>query len=121
MRKSFLIISIFILTISPILNAQFYYDGNDLLKRINGYERRNSDPSIENIKDFYHFLGYVAGVYDSWHMTLKVPNNFQIGQALAIVAKYVKEHPERLHEPASTLVRDAIKSAFDPSYKPKSN
>ena len=71
--------------------------------------------------------GYIVGIMDE-HETLLAweelnepaycaPDGVTIGQAKAIVIKYLKEHPEDLHVSASGLVLNALAVAFKPRVK----
>jgi hypothetical protein len=42
----------------------------------------------------------------------RVPENVTYLQVARIVVKWLREHPERLHEPRMILMRDALSEAF---------
>lgn len=55
--------------------------------------------------------GYIMGVTElntSWCN----PGTVTVGQMRAVVSKYFKDHPEKLHKDAFLLVGDAAKKAF---------
>ena len=61
--------------------------------------------------------GYVMGVTDLliWvnpNVKPCAPSEVTGGQVVAIVRKYLKEHPEKLHEDADFLVMWALQEAF---------
>ena len=61
--------------------------------------------------------GYVMGVTDLllWvnpNVKLCAPSEATGGQVVAIVRKFLKEHPEMLHEDADFLVMSALLEAF---------
>jgi len=67
-------------------------------------------------------FGYLQGVQDA-HQTFQgwgdlnepsycMPDGVTVGQAQAIVVKYLKENPEDLHHRASGLVLNAFEEAF---------
>jgi hypothetical protein len=60
------------------------------------------------------FLGYVAGASDAVNddKTICAPRGFTIGQAEAIVRKYIQANPEKWSERADQLVAQALKQAF---------
>ena len=58
------------------------------------------------------YCGFVLGVFDSTTFRFKPPGGIKLAQGASIVYKFLKEHPERLHEPAYRLVIDAFKQAF---------
>jgi hypothetical protein len=41
-----------------------------------------------------------------------IPEKATILQAIRVLVKWLREHPQRLHEPKSILTRDALKEAF---------
>lgn len=61
-------------------------------------------------------LNYIMGVFDGYEVTSKGgicrPEGVTFGQVELVVLKYVKDHPEELHEPAAALVLLALKNAF---------
>ena len=63
--------------------------------------------------------GYISGVIDSARVLLYLspnklclPDGVKYPQIWAVVEKYVKDHPERLHQTAFELIMDAIKEAW---------
>jgi hypothetical protein len=55
-------------------------------------------------------MGFVLGVWDSYdHAT---PKEVSLEQMCRVVAKHLREHPERLHLKADMLVRQALSDAF---------
>ena len=61
--------------------------------------------------------GYVMGVTDlllwvNTNLKLCAPSEATGGQVVAIVRKFLKEHPEMLHEDADFLVMSALQEAF---------
>lgn len=58
-------------------------------------------------------LGYVAGVVDATDTILFcLPSGVTAGQSVAIVKKYVKEHPEHWNSSGSAIVATALSGAF---------
>jgi hypothetical protein len=58
-------------------------------------------------------LGYVLGVHDVLaNNSVCSPPHTTTGQVADIVYKYLVDHPEKLHEHARDLVRNALSSAF---------
>jgi hypothetical protein len=55
-----------------------------------------------------------VGVSDTYTIFLKynIPEGSDSGQICAIVVKFLKEHPEKWHEPASSLIIEALMEAF---------
>jgi hypothetical protein len=73
-----------------------------------------ADQGEEN-SDFYseaYFDGYVTGVREETFTMLCFRNGVTNVLLLAVVKKYLKDHPERLHIRAAVLVIDGIKLAW---------
>ncbi len=81
-----------------------FYTGNDLS------ERCKSEGTIG--PDLCR--GYVTGSADTLTNTGKIcaPRQATDIQAVAVVRKYLQQHPERLHLPAASLVRHSLMDAF---------
>jgi hypothetical protein len=60
------------------------------------------------------YYSYVAGVHDTLDALgiVCASTSVSVGQVSAVVAKFVKENPERWDEPAVGLVSDALIKAF---------
>lgn len=57
--------------------------------------------------------GFVAGVHDAVEGVLVcTPNEMKVGQIVGMVKKYVRDNPDKWNRPASTLVVNALSSAF---------
>lgn len=80
--------------------------GNDLIKWLPDYEQRSNFSSGM-------FLGYVSGVGElGANILFCLKPSVTRGQAAAIVAKYLRNHPESWQEEASTLVVAALEESF---------
>lgn len=92
------------------------YTGNELLQDC---EASEDDPNYWQ-KDMF-CLGYIAGVIEGWNtaqaqyaekpMTC-TPTGLTHRQAGLVVLKYMRAHPEELHEAARSLIFRAIYDAF---------
>lgn len=59
------------------------------------------------------FYGYVMGVHDSLDgVVFCTPDNAKAGQILAVVKKYLQQHPELWSKGADLLAAAALKDAF---------
>ncbi|MES1993759.1 MAG: Rap1a/Tai family immunity protein [Pseudomonadota bacterium] len=59
------------------------------------------------------FRGYIGGVVDVGDGILFcIPTGVTRGQYVAVVAKYIKAHPEKWNQDASALVVNAMTKAF---------
>jgi hypothetical protein len=77
-------------------------------------------------------LGYISGILDSqslWDYLVHVgkdypqthyclPDEATNSQVVQVVLKFLNDHPERLHEPANTLILEALHNAFPCKAKP---
>jgi hypothetical protein len=99
-----------LIALGPI-NA-YFYDGNKLVSYLREWEKaERSDPQTqwEHSGDY---MGYVLAVFDSMSQELCPSANVTVGQVLAVVAKFLNEHPEEWSRPAYQLVAGALRSAF---------
>ena len=71
-------------------------------------------PTIALLSDAQAAMGYVRGVSDALAIGLPScqPLNASPGQKMAIIRKFMHEHPESWSEPAVAVVLTALKSAF---------
>ena len=58
------------------------------------------------------FVGYVLGVKEETLSKLCIPEGVIHGQSLDVIKKYLNDHPEELHLPASDLVLKVIQTAW---------
>jgi hypothetical protein len=92
--------------------------GDQLLRMLTGQDSNE----VKALMDRTYSAGYVSGTIDSY-MTLSDANpsarsicfpkqGISNAQAIQIIIKWQKEHPERLHEAARTNVLEALRTAF---------
>jgi hypothetical protein len=90
-----------------------YFNGTIIAERMKAYEK---DASNMNDQDFYNngvFTGYVVGVIDANRLNPKHPvGGAKVNELCAIVAKYLKNNPEKWHLSGAVLVAEAINDAF---------
>lgn len=84
-----------------------YKTGNDLVEDMRGYESegRSETQRLQAIS----FLSYIKGVLDE--VEAEPHRGVSGGQAAAIVAKYLKENPERWDKRGAVLVIEAMSEA----------
>jgi len=112
-QVSFLIVLATMVLFTPLdSSAQYYYNGNDLVKMMREYDKSETGDSNANYYDCGRYEGYVAGVSDAKRAFFGSPENVTVGQTCSIVAKYLKEHPEKWNQPADILVIEALQKAF---------
>ena len=70
--------------------------------------------SPNNSLEHVYCLGYVAGATDSLQMDghICVPDNVTVAQAVDVVMKYLRDHPEDRHFLAPSLADLALRQAF---------
>lgn len=100
-------------------------DGNELLSRCNAAINSMDNPSqLLDVTDFMG-VGFCTGLLQGMTNLNRVyeielnkkalfctPNGITNGQTARIVVKYLKEHPEKLHENESVLAFLALQEAF---------
>jgi hypothetical protein len=90
-----------------------YFNGTTIAERMKAYEKEASNMGDQ---DFYNsgvFTGYITGVVDANRLDPKHPvSGATVDQLCAIVAKYLKNNPDKLHLAGAFLVGQAINEAF---------
>ena len=80
-----------------------YYDGNELLNRLNSEDSGNRMLA----------LGFIAGVSDSTRGRFHcIPNNVQLGQIRDMVRNYLTNTPAERHFSAHSIVREILREVF---------
>lgn len=97
-------------------------DGNDLVKGCSDVVRSMDGLKARNLYAAGSCLGLVSGVMDT--LTIvddSLPPKEKIcypsqgipyGQAVRVVLKYLNDHPSDLHQNASVLTADALRTAY---------
>ena len=109
-----IMILIAILTL-PMVSHAVFFSGNRLIEDMRHFDLANRNDPSTDYKRSTGYMSYVVGVYDTLHLSNVVcpkSNNVTIGQVTEIVAKFLKNNPERWDEPATDLVRDALVKAM---------
>ena len=81
--------------------------------------------SVEDAGAHIACRNYVIGVVDGFRLSpggfklLVLPDGASGKQLDDIVVKYLKEHPERRHEPGAALILSALLDAFPPHVQAK--
>jgi len=131
--RQILLVSIVISMTTMLLYAQEQYtykDGNQLLRQCDtGTSEDKSRMSSDQSSDYAFCAGYVAGAMDANNTFLNsmqaakkevhlqpmycLPQNgIEIGQAVRITVKWLRDHPEKLHQDGVNLVWRALSDAF---------
>jgi len=107
--------------------------GEEFSKLIGAFQRANGNDAAahEDIMNMGMLAGYIRGVEDSMQgYRFCIPPQATFGQREALIDKYVQEHPEELHNGATTLIVQALQPVYPcvreepapqaPAPKPKS-
>jgi len=87
-------------------------DGNWLVKYMKEYEKfSNGDENSERFGAGV-YSGYVLAIGHGLFIEYQYKNELEPRKLFAIVAEYLKDHPERWNEPAYFLVRDVFEEKF---------
>lgn len=88
--------------------------GSELANQMKEYDKAEVSSKDTSYYEVGQYIGFVAGVYDAYDLNEIICSgkNVTRGQVYAIVAKYLRNNPERWNEPAFFLVSDALKKAF---------
>ena len=93
-----------------------FKSGNDLVTNMVEFEKAENDQSNGKLINWYSFgayLGYVIGVADATDSIIWcAPEHITQGQIAKVVAKYLGNHPEKLHLSATSLVIESLISTF---------
>jgi hypothetical protein len=114
-RLLILIIVFCYLSISSALASD---SGDKLLWGLTG----KAADGLEAVTDRAFYYGYVSGIVDSYRFLSDFNPEIRFiclpkqgisnEQAVQIIVKWLKNHPDRLHEPAKLLVLEALSGAF---------
>jgi hypothetical protein len=105
---------------APAFADGFFWDGNKLFLLLQKQALIDSgkDPTTKDVMDASMSAGYVLGIVDyafadsSVSPNVCVPDATQIRQLVEVTFKYLKAHPERRQEPASSVVSAALLETF---------
>ena len=85
--------------------------GNDLLEPCREYEKHNAGQAAAGHKTG-HCMGFISGVVWASPDDGCWPAGANLGQAILIVIKYLKENPAQLHRAAGYLVEETLREAW---------
>jgi len=110
MKKS--LIFVFILILCSTLAYSYFFTGNDIYNWIT-LDKTFFESSSEGKWNYQKAFGYIIGIFDLGdNLFWEGPLNVTAGQVRDVAIKYLREHPERRHEPASSLLIEAFQEAF---------
>jgi hypothetical protein len=125
-----LCIIVLIASVVPLHGRQLaYMDGNRLLQQCEpGTSEHKARLSADRLTDFAFCSGYVGGVMDAnttlvssmsaegkrqvAPMYCLSEEGIEVGQAVRITVKWLREHPEKLHLEGDILVYMSLTDAF---------
>ena len=115
-----LIVAVSLFMIFPTIAAAVHYsDGNLLHETCNEaialFDSRGETDAFKAGSCF----GYIRAANDMYEImvinsnrTICIPSGISGKQLIRIVVKYLNDHPEKLHNPASLLVYEAFQESF---------
>jgi hypothetical protein len=102
------------LAVPNVSQAGLWGDGYQLKELADADDRieiGNTQPA--DYQKVGSLTGFVVGVHDAVDGILVcTPNQVKVGQIVGMVKKYVRENPDKWNRAASTLVINALSSAF---------
>ena len=111
--KTFTII-LFISFLIPLGHAQGkeLLSGNELVQLMREYEKAERNHKSTDWRKAGEYMGYVTGFYDATWFFYADPKNITAGRVAAVVAAFLKQHPEKWDRSAWDLVMEALQEAF---------
>ncbi|MCX6543882.1 MAG: Rap1a/Tai family immunity protein [Acidobacteria bacterium] len=92
--------------------VQYFKTGNTILKNVVQWEKYARGDRPGDLSSISYFQGYVAGVLDAEGRQIRTPDALTHDQACAIVAKFLRDNPQSLNQPAADLVKAALRAAY---------
>jgi hypothetical protein len=94
-----------------------FLTGNNLVSAMREYDKEQANVASVNGLQAAEYMAYVIGVFDATTSSYNLPAQATTGQVIAVVSKYLKEHPEDWSKPAADLVVKALAEAFPKTSK----
>jgi hypothetical protein len=97
-------------------DAVVFDDGHKLKKWCAFLETKSTDMELDSLNTGL-CMGFVAGVLDWRSLTntrgfCDIPSGVSLEQVTLVLNKYIREHPDKLNNPAADLVAWAVKEAW---------
>ena len=93
-------------------HSAFAMTGNDLSEGMKAYLKADKDYTNADYFLAGNYLGYVQGVAEATASDYSFPSDVTPDKLCHVVANFLEKHPERWNEPASNLVRNALRGSF---------
>ena len=132
-RNLWLFAMLLVFGVSSPSRAANIKDGNDLLDACRDADKGPDEMKTQDqLRRSMMCLGYITGVTDGikvatqvnervngkplnlgeWGGMFCIPDGVKVGQMLRVVVKYLRDHPEELHNDSAELVVAAFLTAF---------
>jgi Rap1a immunity proteins len=98
-----------------VATAAHAMKGDEFAQLLDAWNRvhASKSPSREDELAAATFTGYVRGVEDSMNgVRFCIPAQATSAQQVAFITKYVKAHPEEMHNGATTFIVQALQPAY---------
>jgi hypothetical protein len=108
-----------ILAIMPTHSVaqNIFLTGNNLVSAMREYDKEQANVANANGLQAAEYMAYVIGVFDATTSSYNLPAQATTGQVIAVVSKYLKDHPEDWSKSAADLVMKALREAFPKTSK----
>ena len=90
----------------------FAMTGADLVDGMKSYLKSEKNYTKTDYLLTGNYLGYVQGVAEATASDYSLPKDITPNKLCHIVANYLEKHPEKMNEPAVSIVRAALREAF---------
>lgn len=99
---------------APCISHAEFWDGYKLKELADADDRTNiGNGQPADYVRVGNLSGFIVGVHDAVEGILVcAPNQVKVGQIVGVVKKHIRENPDKWNQPASTLVINALSSAF---------
>jgi hypothetical protein len=94
-------------------SGAYLYSGNNLVELMREYDASEAHAGGVNYYKLGVYSGYILGVCDATGELYDMPaTGATAGQILAVVSRYLKNHPQEWSQSAKVLVVNALQEAF---------
>ena len=112
MRK--IIIAVIVVLMAVPVHAEFFFlTGYELASYMKEYHKTERSEPDAKIAKANAFVGYVTGVFETLSGLRRIcTRGTSTGHITSVVAKYLKDNPERWSEPAIYSTAEALEAEF---------
>ncbi|MDD4357472.1 MAG: Rap1a/Tai family immunity protein [Smithellaceae bacterium] len=90
----------------------FAMTGADLVDGMKSYLKSEKNYTKADYLLAGNYLGYVQGVAEATASDYSLPKDITPDKLCHAVANYLEKHPEKMNEPAASIVRAALREVF---------